>query len=121
VADTVGGELEFAAVEEDAGAIVCEDAEAASGGFERLNFAVETFAHGIGDRLSEVAQQVRQVALEHLGFGGDRPQLAAHGPGIPVAEEVIGARGIDVLPEAAKVFLDGPGPAGFQALILQGG
>ena len=121
VADSVGGELEFSAVEEDAGAVVVEDAEAAGGRFERLDFAVEAFADGVGDRLPEVAQQVRQVTLEHLGFGDNRWQLAAYGPAIPIAEEGEGARGIDVLPKAAKVFLDGPGPAGFQSLILQGG
>src|SRR5882757_5817740 len=74
VADSVGGELEFVAVEENAGAVVVEGAEAAGGGFECLDFAVEAFAHGIGDRLPEVTQQVRQVTLEHLGFGDDRWQ-----------------------------------------------
>ena len=78
--DLVRQEIEFAAVEEDPSAEVVEGSESSGGGLEGLDFAVESFAHGIGDPMSEVGQEVGQMAFEGLG---DFHHRAAVGCGPP--------------------------------------
>src|SRR6266702_2077266 len=49
-------EVELAAEEENAGAIIAEGAEAAGIGFELLDLAVEPLGHGVGDGVGKVVQ-----------------------------------------------------------------
>jgi hypothetical protein len=60
------GKVEFAAGEQDPRKVVGECPEAARGWFDRLNSAVETLAHSVRHALPEVAQEARQVTLQHL-------------------------------------------------------
>jgi hypothetical protein len=49
--------VEFAAEEEDSGAVVFEAAEAAGVGFDGLDLGVEAFGEGVGDAVPEVGEQ----------------------------------------------------------------
>ena len=69
---SVGHEVEFAAVEQDADAIVLEVAEAAGVGLNELDSAVETFSGCVSDAMREVSEDVWQVPLQHLGDLLDR-------------------------------------------------
>jgi len=98
--NVVRQEFEFSAVEEDSGAEVGEASEAAGLGFEGLDAAVEAFAHGIGDAVSEVGEDVFQMPFQHLGDGDDRFQLTASGPAVPPRKELAGS----LMAQAREVF-----------------
>ena len=85
--DSVGYKIQFSAVEEDEGTVVVEGAESASGGFDRLDAAIEAIALGVGDPLPKVTQQFAKAPLEHLGLSGDWWPLITCGPVVPVLEE----------------------------------
>lgn len=110
-------EVEFAAVEENAGAVVVEVAKATSRRLDALDPTVKALGDRIGDAVPEVTQERAQMPLEHFGFVGQRLQSAADGPAVPVTEEVGRTGGVDVIPEAAKVFFDGPSAAGLERFL----
>ena len=66
--DGEGGlEFEFAAEEEDADSVVMEVSEAAGGGFEILNPAIESLSHSISDVVGKVVDQSAGMSLECAG------------------------------------------------------
>ena len=79
---------EFSTEEEDASAVVFERTEAARVGLDCLDFTIEPFGDGIGDRVAQVSQDFFQVALEHPGGLDDGFEFAAGGPPEPVFEEL---------------------------------
>ena len=54
--DSIGVEVEFAAVEEDSDSVVVKVSKPSGSGFDGLDAAVETFAHGVGDFVTKIAQ-----------------------------------------------------------------
>ena len=79
-----------------------------------LDAGVQAFGAGVGDRVGEVGQQSRLVALQCLGSVDDRLQPGVGGPEVP-AFEVLGAPAAALVgPEVAQVFLDRPGTSGLQ-------
>ena len=78
-----------------------------------MDLAVESFAHGIGDPMSEVGQEVGEMAFEGLGDFHHGRQSAADRPAVPVIKELLRVAGVAILPEPTELFLDRPGPRGF--------
>jgi len=117
----MGKQVEFAAEEEDSGAVVLEAAEAAGVGFDRLNLGVETFGEGVGDRMLEVGQQMHQVSLEGTCKLLHRFEFAAHDCPLPLSEESLAGGGIWLRPELDHLLLVAPGPRGFQVHLQQFG
>ena len=70
-------EVEFSAEEKDAGAVVFEVAEAAGGGLDRLNAAVEALRRAVADSVTEPGQDICQPVPEHLRDFLDRCKSAA--------------------------------------------
>ena len=60
-----------------------EGTEAARIGLDELDFAVEPFGNGVGNRVAQIGEDVFQMALEHFGYLDNGFKLAAGGP--PVA------------------------------------
>ncbi len=60
------------------------------------------------------------MTLEHLGHPDNRPKTASHTPRIPLIEELLLARGVDVLPEPAELLLDRPRPGCLQSVMPDG-
>ena len=98
--------MEFSAEEEDAVSEVGEVFEASGSVFELLDFAVEAFAHGVGDPLAEVADDPRPMFLEPLSHLDDRIEPAANGPGVPTLEVAGRLLFAGTLPEPAEELLD---------------
>ena len=105
-------------MEEDSDAVVLECSESPGLGFDGLDAAVEAFAHGVGDVVSEVGEDVFEVSLKHFGDFDDRLQSATSRPAVPTTEELAGVAHVTIFPEPTKLFFDGPGPRGFQLLVL---
>jgi len=60
VADSMGHSFELSAVEEDTCAIVCKGTESSCLGLDRLDAAVEAFAHGVGNAVAvTVHEEIR--------------------------------------------------------------
>jgi len=57
------------------------------------------------------------MSLEHLGHPDNRPKTTPHTPCIPLVEELLGARGVDVLPEPAELLFDRPRPGCLQSVV----
>ena len=112
-------EFELSAVEEDACAVVFKSSESPGLGLDGLDAAVEAFAFGVGDPMTEVTQESLQMTLEHLGGFDDRLQLTARSPTKPAIEELLCVAGVAIFPEPAKLLLDRPGAGGFEFLILE--
>ncbi len=87
-----GVELEPAEVEVDRGFEVLAVAVAAGGDSDGLDAGVQTFGAGVGDRVREVGQQPRLVALQRSGRVDDRLEPGVGGPEIP-AFKVFGCPG----------------------------
>ena len=113
VADSRRHQVELSTVEEDTCAIVFKSTESPCLGLDRLDAAVEAFAHGIGNAVAKVSQGIFEVSLEHLGYLDDRFELAARGPAIPAIEKLSGVARITIFPKPTKLLLNGPGPRGF--------
>lgn len=101
------GEVEFAAEEEDSGAVVFEAAEAACVGFDGLDFGVEALGEGVGDAVLEVGEQTAQMRLQGLGDLLDFRQATAHDSAIPLLEEDVADIGVGLLPELDHLLLVG--------------
>ena len=56
----------------------------------RLDTAVEAFAHSVGNAVTKVGERVFDVFFEHFGYLGDRLELAARCPAIPLIEKLAG-------------------------------
>ena len=82
---------ELPAEEEDSGAIVLEGTEATRIGLEELDFTVEPFGDGVGNRVPQIGEDVFQMAFDHPGNFDDGLELAAGNPTEPVFEELAGA------------------------------
>lgn len=57
------------------------------------------------------------MSLEHLGHPDNRPKTARHIACIPLVEELLGARGVDVLPEPAELLFDRSRPGYLQSVL----
>ena len=77
-----------------------------------MDATVEAFAHGVGDAVAEVSQDVVEVPLEHLCNFDDGLESTMCRPAVPAIEEFVGIACITIFPEPTKLFLDGPGPRG---------
>src|SRR5664280_2658161 len=107
-------ELQSTEVEVDRGLEMLAVAVAAGRYPDGLDAGVQAFGAGVGDRVGEVGQQSRLVALQCLGSVDDRLQPGVGGPEVP-AFEVLGAPAAALVgPEVAQVFLDRPGTSGLQ-------
>ena len=62
-----GKEIEYAAIEEDSGAVVESVTEAAGIGLEGLDFGVEALGHGVGDVEKREVEQSLQMLGQHPG------------------------------------------------------
>src|SRR5680860_964232 len=114
-------ELQSAEVEVDRGLEVFPVAVAAGGDADRLDAGVQAFGAGVGDRVGEVGQQARLVALERLGGVDDRLEPGVGGPEVP-AFEVLGRPAATLVgPEVPQALLDRPGPGGLQITGAQDG
>jgi len=60
------------------------------------------------------------MTLEHIRQPDDGPQAVPHVPGIPTGEELLGAHGIHMPREPAKLLLDGQGPGRLQGVVPDG-
>ena len=87
-------EVEFAAEEEDPGALVGEVAEAAGIGFDGSDLRVEIFSGNVGDGMLEVGKQINRVGFEGAGDGHDLGQAAPHGGAVTSVKLARAARGI---------------------------
>ena len=67
-------------MEVDGGFEVLQVAEAVSHLLDRLDLAVEAFAHRVGDPVAEVRQDVGEMPLEGSGRFENRLQPAVGGP-----------------------------------------
>ena len=79
-------EIEFSAEEQNARAVVLKVAEAARGGFEALDFRVQSFRDRVGDTMFQIGQQILQMPLEHAGHGDHGFESAATDPAEPILE-----------------------------------
>ncbi len=95
-------EIELSAEEQNARAVVLEVAEAARGGFEALDFGVQSFRDRVGDVVFQIGQQILQMPLEHAGHGDHRFESAATDPAKPFLEKPAGPAGFLILPELGE-------------------
>ena len=77
-----------------------------------MDSTVEAFAHGVGNTVAEVGQDVIKVPLEHLGDVDDGLESTTCRPAVPAIEEFAGIAGIAIFPEPSELLLDGPSPRG---------
>ena len=106
--------VEFAAKEEDSGAVVFEPTEATGVGFDGLDLGVEAFGEGVGDAVPEVGEQAAQMSLQRFGDLLHFGQAAVHDAAIPLMEEGVAGVGVGLLPELDHLLLVGPGLGGSQ-------
>lgn len=76
--------------------------------------AVEALAHGVGEAVFQVGQDVAQAAAQPLGQVLYRLQAAAARPGVPPREDRQGLRAIGAPPQRPQQLLEGPGPSRLQ-------
>ena len=100
--------IESAAVKEDADTRGGEGAEAAGGVLDGLDFAVESFSHGVVDGMGEVGEQSAQVVFACVGEAFDRMEFATAGTGIPLIEKRATLVPIILMPKPTEVFLAQP-------------
>ncbi len=100
--------------------VVGEVPKATGIGLDELDSTVEAFGTGVADSVLAEVEQSLLVAPEHLDYLFDWLQLAAHRVVRPGLEEALGSTLVAVTPELGEVFLDAPGPAGFQIELVQG-
>lgn len=109
--------LEFAAEEEDSGAVVLEVAETSGRGFQGLDATVKAFRGRVADPVVEPGHDPLEVTLNHLGHLNHRLKAAAAGPTVLLLE--IGSRGVwpGLIPEVAEGPPDRPRAGGFQVRV----
>lgn len=81
-------EIEPAAAKVDCCLEMLGIAEAAGHALDRLNLAVESFAHRVGDRMLVVGQDVVDVPTNRLGRLANRLQPAMCRPEVPPLPEL---------------------------------
>lgn len=101
-------EVEFSAVEIDGGGEVVEVAEASGGGFDPLDFGIQAFAHGVGDLVFRVGQEVVESPFAHLRFVDHRLRAAVSRPVVPLGEILASPRVRAVILQRQRLFLDHP-------------
>ncbi len=99
--------------------IVSEVAKPSGVGFDELNRAIESFGAGIADSVPAVVKQTRLMPSEHPDHFFDRLQTAAHRIVRPCDEETFGRARVVIAPEFLERFLDAPGAAGLEVLLIQ--
>ena len=77
-----------------------------------MDATVETFAHGVGNAVAKVGQDILDVSLKHLGHFDDWFELATGSPAVPAVEEIVGDTRLAIFPEPPELLLDGPGTGG---------
>ncbi len=115
----MGADVEFAAEEEDPGAIVGEAAETTGIGLEGLDLRVEAFGEGVGDGMLEVGEQMNQVGFEGAGDGHDLRRAAPHDGAVPLLEEARSTGGIRLAPKLDPLFVVQPGAGRLQVHLQQ--
>lgn len=113
------GQIEFAAEEEDACAVVLEAAETSGGGLDGLDAGVEAFGEGVGDAMDEIVEQAVEMGGEGAGDLLERLQFGAHHLGVPLRVEAFGRDGVGLLPKLREGLLAGPRPGRLQVALAQ--
>lgn len=75
---------------------------------DSLDHGISTFTHGIGDSISEIVQNLRQVLAQHPGFLNHRLQTRVRGPEIPCHE--VASRPTDslIFPQFPRTLFNRP-------------
>ncbi len=99
-------------MEEGADTVVGEAAEATGIGFDGLDAGVEAFGERVGDGVSEVVEQAKQMGLERACGLLERLEFAARDGVIPLREEVLAAFGAILALELDEGLLVGASSRG---------
>src|SRR5881397_1766609 len=110
-------EVKAAAVEVDRRLEVLPVAEAAGGVADPLDLRVQALGRRVGDPVSQVGEDVRQVRLEHARLldHGLEPRVGR--PEVPVVEEPAGGSDVTVLPEVRGRLLERPGAGDLERAV----
>ena len=103
-------------MDEDASAEVLKGRESAGRVVQGLNNAVGALAGNVGDALEEVAQEIWEMTLEHLRYPHSRRQAVPHAARVPLIDEFLNARGINVVPQPAELLFNRPRPNRLQSV-----
>lgn len=71
-------EIELSAEEENAGSVAGRGAETARVGFDCRDFGVERLGYDIGDRMTQVSDDIFRMAFDHAG--GKRSRRGGRAP-----------------------------------------
>src|SRR5262249_12443738 len=110
----IGVEVEAAAVEVDRNFEMVPVAEAVGRLLEGLDLPGYALAHGVGDPMPEVGQDVRQVALDHLRALEHLRQPAPRRPAVPPLPLRLGRGAAATAPQIPQAFLERPGSCRLQ-------
>ena len=81
---------EATAMEKDSDAVIPKVAEAPGVGLDELDFGVHALGHGVGDAMTAVREQPRQVTLEYARRLDHGRQPRVRCPEVPAIEELPG-------------------------------
>ena len=115
----MGEDVEFAAEEEDSGAVVEGVTEATGIGLEGLDFGVEALGHGVGDGEKREVEQPLQMLGQHLGDLYHFREARFHHPAFPFFEISFRFLKCGAFPKLPEIFLHSPGAAGFEIRVLE--
>ena len=113
-------EIESAAEEQDACAIIFEAAEAAGVGFECLDLGVKALGERIGDTVLEVGEQAVEMCFERLGYLLHFRQATAHDTAIPFLKEDLAGFSVGFVPELDHLLFIKPCLGGAKVAFQQG-
>src|SRR4051812_14520137 len=82
--------------------------------FDGLDLGVEAFAGGIADAVTEIRQQARQVASQHVRHLDHRLQTRVRGPEVPALPGSLRPPASVVLPPPTQLLFEDPRPGRLQ-------
>ncbi len=95
-------------MKENCDAEVLEVPVSAGSALENLDGGVLALGGAVGDRMPEQSKDAGQMGVNHLGHPLHRSEATGFDPLLPLVQEVAGAGRTGVIPEAAKLLLQGP-------------
>jgi len=100
--------IQLPAEEEDGDAVEGEAAEAPCTCFDRLDFAVESFGHGVRNFVRTMRKQSADVPLEHLRHLDHGDETGVGRPEVPTRKKRTRRTLTDKVPEMPKRLLEHP-------------
>src|SRR5664280_668451 len=102
----MNAEIEFAAEEQDADAVIGKAPESADVSLDGLDAGVEPLGQGVGDRVDGVVEQRGQMVLGGQSGLFDRPEVGASQGAEPAGEDIQTDGRARQCPQIQKVSLD---------------